>query len=101
LLVDDAVSSGASVERFSAALADVGAEVAGVFVVVDMRDVAPNVADVACALPIAAATTYLELLDVATANAVLEPDVRDLSVQAMVQHWTADDPRWQQLPLVR
>ena len=40
LLVDDAVSSGTAVERFTAALAGAGAEVAGVFVLVDMRDVA-------------------------------------------------------------
>ena len=40
LLVDDAVSSGTAVERFTAALAGAGAEVAGVFVLVDMREVA-------------------------------------------------------------
>src|SRR3954449_3159907 len=38
LLVDDAIASGSSVERFSAALAGAGAEVVGVFVLVDMRD---------------------------------------------------------------
>jgi orotate phosphoribosyltransferase len=43
LLVDDAVSSGAAVERFTASLASVGAEVAGVFVLVDMREVAETV----------------------------------------------------------
>ena len=51
LLVDDAISSGASVERFTASLAGVGAEVVGVFVLVDMRDVADTVSPVAAALP--------------------------------------------------
>ena len=45
LLVDDAVSSGTSVERFTAALAGAGAEVVGVFVLVDMRDVADTVTE--------------------------------------------------------
>src|SRR5690349_4769269 len=49
LLVDDAVSSGKSVERFTAALAGEGAEVAGVFVLVDMREVAQTVKPVAAA----------------------------------------------------
>ena len=51
LLVDDAISSGSSVERFSGSLAGVGAEVVGVFVLVDMRDVAPTVSPAATALP--------------------------------------------------
>src|SRR4051794_29318073 len=51
LLVDDAVSSGASVERFAGELADAGADLAGVFVLVDMRDVARTVTGVAAALP--------------------------------------------------
>ena len=42
LLVDDAVSSGTAVERFTAALAGAGAEVVGVFVLVDMREVAEH-----------------------------------------------------------
>src|SRR6202042_861368 len=50
LLVDDAISSGASVERFTASLASVGAEVVGVFVLVDMREVADTVSPVAAAL---------------------------------------------------
>src|SRR5689334_15876721 len=45
LLVDDAESSGASVEAFSAELASVGAEVVGVYVLVDMRDVAETVSE--------------------------------------------------------
>ena len=39
LLVDDAVSSGTAVARFTAALTEEGAEVVGVFVLVDMREV--------------------------------------------------------------
>ena len=45
LLVDDAVASGTAVERFTAALAGAGAEVVGVFVLVDMRDVADTVTE--------------------------------------------------------
>ena len=45
LLVDDAISSGSSVERFAASLASVGAEVVGVFVLVDMSEVADNVSE--------------------------------------------------------
>jgi orotate phosphoribosyltransferase len=43
LLVDDAISSGSSVERFAASLTEAGAELAGVFVLVDTRDVADAV----------------------------------------------------------
>src|SRR3954465_7256587 len=59
LLVDDAGSSGTAVERFAAALAGVGAEVAGVFVLVDMREVAETVSPVAAALPTDSVSTYL------------------------------------------
>jgi len=99
LFVDDAVASGASVERFGAVLAAAGAEVVGVFVAVDMRDVADTVTAEAAALPTASATTYLEVLDLATANGVLDATVHDLSVDAIVNHWTEDDPRWELLPL--
>jgi len=75
LLVDDAVSSGSSVERFAASLACAGAEVVGVFVLVDMRDVADSVGS-------------------AAANGVLDPAVHDLSVDAILNHWTEEDPRW-------
>jgi hypothetical protein len=40
---DDAISSGTSVERFTASLTGVGAEVVAVFVLVDMRDVGDTV----------------------------------------------------------
>jgi orotate phosphoribosyltransferase len=98
LLVDDAVSSGTSVERFAAALAGVGAEVAGVFVLVDMRDVAETVSPVAAALPIDSVSSYLQVLDVATADGLLDSSTRDLTVDALLNHWNADDPRWDLLP---
>jgi orotate phosphoribosyltransferase len=98
LLVDDAVSSGAAVERFTAALAGAGAEVVGVFVLVDMREVADSVTDVAAALPTEAVTTYLEVLRLATANGLLDPAVHELSVDAIVNRWTENDPRWDLLP---
>jgi orotate phosphoribosyltransferase len=98
LLVDDAESSGASVEAFSAELASVGAEVVGVFVLVDMRDVAVTVSEFAAALPMASVTTYLGLLDLATANGMLDAAVHDLTVDALVNHWSKDDPRWNRLP---
>ena len=94
LLVDDAVSSGTAVERFTASLAGVGAEVVGVFVLVDMRDVADTVTDVAAALPTESVSTYLQVLTLATANGLLDPAVHDLSVDAILNHWTEDDPRW-------
>ena len=98
LLVDDAIWSGAAVERFTAALESAGAEVVGVFVLVDMRDVADTVSSVAAALPTESVTSYLHVLDLATANGVLDPAVHDLSVDAIVNRWTENDPRWDRLP---
>jgi orotate phosphoribosyltransferase len=98
LLVDDAVSSGASVKRFAATLAGVGAEVVGVFVLVDMRDVADSVSSVAAALPTEAVATYLHVLDLAAGNGLLDSSVHDLTVDALLNHWTDDDPRWDLLP---
>jgi orotate phosphoribosyltransferase len=98
LFVDDAVSSGASVERFTDSLKGVGAEVVGVFVLVDMRDVADTVSPVAAALPTEAVSTYLQVLDLARDNGILDSCVHDLSVDAIVNHWTEDDPRWDLLP---
>jgi orotate phosphoribosyltransferase len=94
LLVDDAVSSGASVERFTASLVRAGAEVAGVFVLVDMREVAGTVTSTAAALPTESVSTYLEVLDLAEAGGLLDPAVHRLSVDAIVHRWTEDDPRW-------
>lgn len=99
LLVDDAVSSGTAVERFTAALAGVGAEVVGVFVLVDMRDVAESVTELAATLPTESVSTYLEVLALAAANGVLDHAVHELSVDATLNHWAQDDPRWDQLSL--
>ena len=98
MLVDDAISSGASVERFSGSLAGVGAEVVGVFVLVDMRDVAPTVSPAATALPTESVSTYLEVLDLATTNGLLDPALHKLTVDAIVNRWSDDDPRWDLLP---
>ena len=98
LLVDDAVSSGRAVERFTAALTEEGAEVVGVFVLVDMREVAHEVSSVAAALPTASVSTYLAILDLAAANGVLEHAVHELTVDAIVNRWSQDDPRWELLP---
>jgi len=98
LLVDDAIASGASVERFTAALAGAGAEVAGVFVLVDMRDVTVSVSSVADALPTASVSSYLEVLDLAMADGLLDRDVHELSVDALLNRWAQDDPRWDLLP---
>ena len=99
LLVDDAISSGASVERFAAALAGVGAEVVGVFVLVDMRDVADAVSPVAAALPTESVSSYLQVLDLAAAEGLLDATVHALTVDASINHWADDDPRWDLLPL--
>jgi orotate phosphoribosyltransferase len=99
LLVDDAVSSGRAVERFAAALSREGAEVAGVFVLVDMREVADSVTSTAAALPTASISTYLQVLTIATANGLLDPAVHELSVDAIVNRWPDDDPRWARLPM--
>src|SRR4051795_13373451 len=84
LLVDDAVSSGTAVERFTAALAAAGAEVVGVIVVVDMRDVAETVTSVAAARPTESVSTYLQVLALATANGLLDPAVHELTVDAIM-----------------
>lgn len=99
LLVDDAISTGTSVERFTNSLVGVGAEVAGVFVLVDMRDVAPTVSPVAAALRTDAVSTYLQVLDLAAANGLLEPTLKELTVDAIVNKWSDDDPRWDVLPV--
>jgi orotate phosphoribosyltransferase len=99
LLVDDGISSGSSVEHFTAALVAAGAEVVGVFVLVDMSDVAETVSDVAAALPTKSVSTYLQVLELATANGLLDPVVHELSVDAVVNHWADDDSRWEFLPL--
>ena len=97
LLVDDAVSSGTAVEAFVSQLRSEQATVVGVFVVVDMRDVAASVTPIAAALPIESIATYLQVLATATDFGVLDPTVHRLAVDALVNHWSDDDPRWLQL----
>jgi orotate phosphoribosyltransferase len=97
LLVDDAVSSGASLEGFAGELADEGAHLAGAFVLVDMRDVAEAVIPFACSVATESISTYLRVLDVAAAHGILAPLVHELSVNAIVNRWAEDDPRWEAL----
>ena len=99
LLVDDAVSSGTAVERFTAALVRAGAEVAGVFVLVDMREIAETVTSVAAALPTESVATYMQVLDLASADGLLDASVHKLSVDAILNRWADDDPRWDLLPV--
>ena len=49
-------------------------------------------------LPTESVSTYLEVLDLATSNGLLDPAVHELSVDALVNHWAEDDPRWELLP---
>ena len=44
-------------------------------------------------------STYLEVLRLAAANSVLDAGVHQLTVDAIVNRWTEDDPRWDQLPM--
>ena len=97
LLVDDAESSGGSVEAFAAQLRSAGATVVGVFCMIDMRDVAPVVTPTAASLPTGSIASYLEVLAAATEVGVLDPTVRDLVVDALTHHWSDDDPRWARL----
>ena len=99
LLVDDAVASGTSVERFSASLAGAGAEVVGVFVLVDMREVEDSVTELAATLPTESVTTYMEVLALATDNGLLEPASHELIVDAIENRWADDDPRWELLDM--
>jgi orotate phosphoribosyltransferase len=94
LLVDDAVSSGTALEAFADELQSEGANLVGVFALVDMRDVATSVAPIATTLPIESIATYLEVLAAATDGDVLDPTVHQLAVDALVNHWANDDPRW-------
>jgi orotate phosphoribosyltransferase len=73
--------------------------VVGVFVLVDMREVADTVSPVAAALPTQAVSTYLQVLDLAAANGLLDPTLHKLTVDAMVHRWSDDDPRWDLLPV--
>jgi orotate phosphoribosyltransferase len=99
LLADDGIWRGTSVESFTATLTRAGADVVGVFVLVDMRDVADTVTSVAAALPTESVSSYLQVLTLASDNGLLDPAVRKLSVDAIVNRWTEDDPRWDLLPM--
>jgi len=70
-----------------------------VFVLVYMRDVADDVSDVAAALPTESVSSYLEVLALAAFNGVLDPAVHELTVDAVVNRWTENDPRWDLLPM--
>jgi len=63
-----------------------------------MRDVANTVSPVAAALPTGAVSTYLQVLELATANGLLDPTLHELAVDAIVNRWSDDDPRWDLLP---
>ena len=99
LLVDDGIWRGTSLERFSDALKGAGAQVAGAFFLVDMREVADSVTSVAASLPTESVSTYFEVLSLATSHGLLDPTVHELSVDAIVNHWPEDDPRWELLPM--
>ena len=99
LLIDDAVASGTAVERFAASLAGAGAEVVGVFVLVDMREVEDSVTELAATLPTESVTTYMEVLALATDNGLLEPASHELIVDAIENRWADDDPRWELLDM--
>jgi orotate phosphoribosyltransferase len=99
LLVDDAISTGTSVERFTTSLVGVGAEVVAVFVLVDMRDVAATVSRAAASLRTDSVSTYLEVLDLAADAGLLDPTLHNLTVDAIVNRWTDDDPRWTLMPV--
>jgi orotate phosphoribosyltransferase len=94
LLVDDAVSSGQALEAFADELQSEGANLVGVFTLVDMRDVATSVAPIATTLPIESIATYLEVLAAATDHGVLDATTHQLAVDAILNHWSDEDPRW-------
>ena len=99
LLVDDAVASGTAVERFTASLTGAGAEVVGVFVLVDMREIEDTVTELAATLPTESVTTYMEVLSLATDNGLIDPGDHALIVDAIVNRWPDDDPRWHLLDM--
>ena len=53
----------------------------------------------AAELPTESVSKYLQVLDLATADGLLDPAVHELSVDALVNHWTDDDARWDLLPM--
>ena len=59
-----------------------------------MREIAGSVSGIAAALPTGSVSTYLQVLTLAATGGVLDPTVHELSVDAIVNRWTDDDPRW-------
>jgi orotate phosphoribosyltransferase len=94
LLVDDAVSSGRSVEAFVRELWAERATVVAIFSVLDMRDVAEFVSPIAAALPIRSVATYRDVILAAAEHGVLDPRVGELAIDALTNHWPENDPRW-------
>ena len=67
----------------------------GVFVLVDMREVAESVSSVAAALPTESVARLPGGPRPRDGAAVSSTQAStQLSVDALVNHWTADDPRW-------
>jgi orotate phosphoribosyltransferase len=94
LLVDDAVSSGTALEAFADELQAEGAILAGAFTLVDMRDVATTITPIAKTLRIESIATYLDILTAATNAGILDPTTHQLAVDALINHWPNNDPRW-------
>jgi orotate phosphoribosyltransferase len=44
-------------------------------------------------------STYLEVLDLAADAGLLDPTLHNLTVDAIVNRWTDDDPRWTLMPV--
>ncbi len=63
-----------------------------------MRDVADSINPVAAALPTQSVATYLQVLDLATEHGLLDTNIHELTVDALLNHWNDNDPRWNQLP---
>ena len=53
----------------------------------------------ATAFPTESVSTYLQVLDLATANGLLDPALHRLTVDAIVNRWADDDSRWDLLPV--
>ena len=50
--------------------------------------------DLAATLPTESVTTYMKILALATANGLIDPAIHELIVDAIVNRWADDDPRW-------
>lgn len=95
LLVDDAVrrgTAGRGLRRPTVACRR------QLFSLVDMREVADMVTPTAAALPTTAISPYLGVLATASASGVLDRSTHTLAVDAIMNRWSGDDPRWNLLP---